>query len=735
MFYTVISIFFIFLMAYLVLRMAYGYIRRERKERILYLREFKKGKCIAIYLIAIPLFFIGYDYIQESGSYALFESVSRTLNSVVNIVALKFEFMSVESLMNDNAFYGVAVISCNILCFLNAGVFIVSIVQQYFWEGACHRRFSKISDNKYILVGNNSGNRRIYRSISHGKKAIVCENTQKDRNELYMEGINFFALDYKGGFLTQQLEKFAEETKMVSADNKLNIVINTGDDDVNLKYSDKLRNDIKRLFGDEPDLYQRLRIYVFASPLYEDMYYEEKYGAGCFRVINKYKIAAREFTFNYPHALDLEKWIDTKTSLIAPDISINTVFLGFGDINKNIYKHLCITDHFISEDGGRLEGHPVNYHIFDNDNAQDDISLNHDFFRYKNEFLRYDEITKKYIPVVDTSKYLPLPELSSQDIFHKMNVGSAEFYSDLKNILTGDGINVTRIIIAIGSDIKNQDIARKVLAKLKDWEIGNTKIFVYLRHKDEGRLPGDIIPFGDEKKYLYDMSVLEDSMILNFAVNRNRVYAIERAGKNGKGINENDIIRMADRNWFKEWPQSKRESNIFASLSVRGKLLMMGLDFEKKIENRKYLSYDEYMRWYAGDDIPETAMINNKKHGSVARRGLEYKASRAQNMAFQEHLRWNAYMMSRGIVPADKETILNEKDNNGKYTNGNSYEKRHHGNLTDFDGLREFAKMIVKRDGISEEQADVICYDYQILDDAWWILDEMGYGIIRIVSE
>ena len=120
MVYTAISIFFIMLLAYLVLRAVYGFICRDRKERIIYLREFKRGKCVAVYLIAIPLFFIGYNYVQESGTYAVFETISQTFNSVVNMIALKFEFMSVEALMKDNYFYGAAVISCNIICIFNA---------------------------------------------------------------------------------------------------------------------------------------------------------------------------------------------------------------------------------------------------------------------------------------------------------------------------------------------------------------------------------------------------------------------------------------------------------------------------------------------------------------------------------------------------------------------------------------------------------------------------------------
>ena len=439
--YTVISIFFILLLAYLVLRAVYGFIRRDRKERIVFLREFKKGKCVAVYLIAIPLFFIGYDYVQESGTYAIFETISRTFNSVVNMIALKFEFMSVETLMKDNHVYGAAVISCNIICLFNTFVFVASLAQQFFWESSCLTRFNRKADAKYIIVGDNPGTRRIYKSIKKG---------------------------------------------------------------------------------------------------------------------------------------------------------------------------------------------------------------------------------------------------------------------------------------------------RKLLAKVKDWDIKDTKIFAYQRHKDEGRMQSGIIAFGNENKNLYNMSELDDSMLVSFSINRNRIYALERARKYGSAESEEKIVKAADRSWFAEWPQAKRDSNLYASLSVRSKLLMMGLDFEKKKGGKSYLSYNEYMKLYAGDDLPETTGTVKNGRGSAIRFSTNFKPSRAYNMAYQEHQRWNAYMMSRGIVPADKETILNETDDSGRHTNGNSYERRHHGNLTNFDGLRGFAKMIAKRDNISEEKADVILYDYQLLDDAWWILDEMGYGIYEI---
>ena len=731
--YTVISIFFILLLAYLVLRAVYGFIRRDRKERIVFLREFKKGKCVAVYLIAIPLFFIGYDYVQESGTYAVFETISRTFNSVVNMIALKFEFMSVETLMKDNHFYGAAVISCNIICLFNTFVFVASLAQQFFWESSCLTRFNRKADAKYIIVGDNPGNRRIYKSIKKGRKILVAPNSNTVRGELYMDDIQNVALSDRIEFLTAQLERFAKTASKEGASNRLSIVINTEDDDEDLRISDELRTEIEKLFGDDPDLYLRLRIYVFASPLYEDIYFEAKTGAGCFRIIDKYEITAMEFAFDYPHALDLAGRIDKKTSLIGSDISINTIFLGFGDTNRDIFRHLCITDQFIGEENGELCGRPVNYHIFDTGNIQSDIILNHDLYRYRNEFLRYDEEKQDYVPAVDTADYLPLPSLPSKDVFHRMSIGSEAFYEELRKVLTSGRVNINRMIVAMGNDIENLDMARKLLAKVKDWDIKDTKIFAYQRHKDEGRMQSGIIAFGNENKNLYNMSELDDSMLVSFSINRNRIYALERARKYGSAESEEKIVKAADRSWFAEWPQAKRDSNLYASLSVRSKLLMMGLDFEKKKGGKSYLSYNEYMKLYAGDDLPEItggAMKNGR--GSAIRFSTNFKPSRAYNMAYQEHQRWNAYMMSRGIVPADKETILNETDDSGRHTNGNSYERRHHGNLTNFDGLREFAKMIAKRDNISEEKADVILYDYQLLDDAWWILDEMGYGIYEI---
>ena len=83
-------------------------------------------------------------------------------------------------------------------------------------------------------------------------------------------------------------------------------------------------------------------------------------------------------------------------------------------------------------------------------------------------------------------------------------------------------------------------------------------------------------------------------------------------------------------------------------------------------------------------------------------------------------------MISRGFIPASKEQILSDSRKNGK-----DYVLRRHGNLTTFDGLLEFRKMTAERDGCDEYKKDVIKYDYQLLDDAYWLLCKNGYKITK----
>ena len=95
-------------------------------------------------------------------------------------------------------------------------------------------------------------------------------------------------------------------------------------------------------------------------------------------------------------------------------------------------------------------------------------------------------------------------------------------------------------------------------------------------------------------------------------------------------------------------------------------------------------------------------------------------------------------MISKGIVPASRDQILTEINSFGKYTNGKNVNLRRHGCLTTFGGLLEYRKIIANRDLLPNEtmqqaevHKDVIKYDYQLMDEAYWLLTKSGYKIIR----
>ena len=110
---------------------------------------------------------------------------------------------------------------------------------------------------------------------------------------------------------------------------------------------------------------------------------------------------------------------------------------------------------------------------------------------------------------------------------------------------------------------------------------------------------------------------------------------------------------------------------------------------------------------------------------------MELPPTLRTNLEINEHQGWNAYMKRKGLVPATIEQILNETDDKGNFTNGKNYGLRRHGNITTMQGLIDFRKLVAEKLGKNEEDCDVIQYDYQLMDDAWWLLDKNGYKIVK----
>ena len=287
-------------------------------------------------------------------------------------------------------------------------------------------------------------------------------------------------------------------------------------------------------------------------------------------------------------------------------------------------------------------------------------------------------------------------------------------------------------------------MAQKLVEKRSEWGLQNLTIFVKVRvwHKEQTLLEEEGCYFiANESDVVYDLEKILGDKIFRMAQMRNAVYDLEYAITHNEGaVVDRGYVEHSraesNRNWYMSKTRMERESSLYCCLSLRSKLNLMGLDYcEIDATSEQGLSAEAYLELYAGSDRPDLETFDIKADGKpVVAYSLDFPASRRRNMAVHEHLRWNSFMISKGMVPATKKQILEERitvKGKEKFTNGKNYAIRRHGNLTTFEGLVEFRRMVAARDNSTEAEKDVIKYDYQLLDDAHWLLRKNGFKIVK----
>ncbi len=737
------SICFILLTAMVVYVIVNFAIKKSRRERIEFIRSFKRGKCLAVILIAIPLFCIGYI---DKGL-GIVDSILSAISQLIDIVVLKFGVDKIQGLLDKNLFYRITVYYCCLLVIINAILFAISL----FSQGVSHffklESFSISKKNKTYVLGYNKNNINICKSNSDKERkcVIVDKLTKQESLELYIDKINYIAID-DAKFV---VDKIIKQLKKQNYKSKINVVINTGNDEKNLEicrlFSGILKEETRLINENKTEynkfLFDKISVYFFCDPRYEaisNQIVESSYG--CIHYVNKYQLIAMNFIEKYPFASFMTKeHIDYEKALVKENVDINVCMLGFGDTNRHIFLTSVANNQFVTKSDSNPDGvelKQVNYHIFDKEPVRNNKNLNHSYNRYRNECL--ENMKKK--------EFLPLPQLPANENFHVLDVNDIAFYNQIKEAFENESkdnkeikknkINVNFAIIAYGTDLENIDMAHKLVEKREEWGLENLVIFVKAKksYTDDSIFNGkDVILIGNEKDDVYNLEKITGDIIYRMARMRDLVYRLESAVKEkGEGFEvTQDFVKQMEeevnKKWFIKMTQWERDSSLYGCLSLKSKLNLMGLDYCRETDNDlSKMEEQEYLNIYAKDDLPDTSAYNVKVKGkNIINYTLNFPSSKRKNLAILEHLRWNSFMISRGFIPATRTQILTE-DRNGK-----NYALRRHGNLTTFEGLKEFRTMVANKTGKGELDADVIRYDYQILDDAYWLLNENKYKIIR----
>ena len=697
---------------------------KDRASRIAFLRSFKKGKCAFVYISAIPLYFIGHLYAEQPVLEAFFGAV----NKIINLVVLKFENASVQSLMSTNLFFEITIYYCFVLITINAILFALSLTCQRLWQfvQSVKSRFTR--KDKLVIFGYNSDNLNIYNSDKAHNKTVIDKISSQDCTSLYSQKISFIS----STAYSKYISKIFKETERKN--NNRTVIINTLDDEKNLSLCRIFVGQIsKRSETDRKKIFSKLRVYVFGDPKYEAIYGEIMSNAyGCIHYINKYQKIAMAFIDCYPFTRFMDgTQIDFDSSLIKKNIDINVCMIGFGKTNRQIFLTSVANNQFLASVDGEPRLKPVNYYIFDKEKAENNKNLNHNYYRFKNECAQLNQ-----------ADFLPFPELPAKEEYFRLDVNDNLFYNKIREVVSGGKNNANFIIIAFGTDLENIDMAQKLIEKRREWNV-NFTIFVKVRAMHQEQIfpeKENCYFIANEKEEVFNLSEITGDNIFRMAQMRNEVYDLEYAITHTDNIIVDDNLikenrRTAYEKWYCEKSQLERESSLYCCLSLKSKLHLMGLDYCRKEDDGAALTEDEYLQIYAKDDMPDTGTYSQTADGKkIVKYTLNFANSRRTIMAIHEHQRWNSFMISKGLIPSNKDQILNEttlKNGKVKHTNGKNYALRRHGNITTFEGLVEFRKMITERDRSDELENDVIKYDYQLLDDAWWLLNENGYKIIK----
>lgn len=729
-------------------------MRKDRAQRLKYFNNYKKGNFLLIYIISMPLYFLASLYENGSAVKAIFDA----FKSGVELVVLKFDYDSVALLMQDNTYFAVAMWACYALVVLNTAFLAMTLFARRM-ENELSRASVRSSKKVYVIVGFNDSNKQIISSICKDEKCIllVDDVTQDVKNYAFVEKIAYARLlDDNVSDTLKKLFNCENQSKQNSKggfyDKSVEVIVNTLNDEKNLEYCQQistlvLEQNLGELVWDDS---RGLNAYVFAEPSNEQVFLKlTKKTSGCVHYINKYKLVAMDFVGKYPLTQFMsEEQIDYDTATIKEDVAINVAMIGFGKTNQQIFLTSVANNQFLAieqtESGKTLKTKLVNYFVYDKKDSQNDKNLNHNYFRFDSELT--DE------------KYLPLPEKIANESFLTRDINDKDFYVSLKENLKSDDEHkkYNYLIIAFGTDMQNLDFAEKICEKLKEWEIdGYTHIFVKVRNDAlkysyiEAEHPCYVI-FGNEREIVYNVSQIVDEKAEAMAKDRHICYsmadrqkafvdaknlvkkaqeegcsqeeisALKERYKNALVCDPQDWTKSAIKRWY-DFHQTQRESNIYAVLSIRMKLQLMGFDYEKGSDGGDESAYlDKYQK---DDEIEyeDTGAVMGRK---IEKYTLDFKHDTLrERMTIQEHQRWNAYMITCGFVP---ETLDNIKNGHFK-----DFDTRKHSNLTTFDGLVEWRKIKAEVSGDSEEDCDVIKYDYQLMDNAAWLLRKHGYRIIK----
>ena len=566
-----------------------------------------------------------------------------------------------------------------------------------------------LKSNCDILIGENDYN---FQYIDQSNNCIVLTNNLKSKNisDYYSRKIPVIQTN----FTSTNLVKYFKWAFKKGID--LNF-ISFCDSTTNLGLINEFEKFLYESIGqerviDKKTCFLKVEINLNNQLSFKNKILENKDLAAFIDCFNRYELFALDFVEKNPITEHLPKdFILEDKGVISSKKKINVMYLGFGKLSKTLHKVQLINDQLPTIKGNKIGRYKINYFAFDkNEKSNEDKNMN--FY-----FRRYDENISKY----SSDEYFPVLEKLDNIKFENINVESYELINYLLDIIDIENKedSYNRFIISYGSDVDNIDMAIKIESILKEHHFENYEIYLHVRNKfptainllDNSKINviGDILS-------VFNHDVIVNERLLELAKLLNRKY---------------DQKRLADSSWYNLSP-IKQASNIYSSLNIRLKLNLLGYDYikeDKEVNNEDIINEISKKVEFTKNSYDDYLFFKDNRISPV------------HSIAYQEHLRWNAFYISNGYVPLKKEEI-SLVDAFGEY--GPIFYKddsslKLHACLTTYEGLDDYhhllAELLTKANSKTiEENLNVVetyKYDHMIVENIKPMFTNSKYRLVK----
>lgn len=426
------------------------------------------------------------------------------------------------------------------------------------------------------------------------------------------------------------------------------------------------------------------------------------------------ELLARRFTQDHPVTEYIPDDFISEDASIKPEAAINVLYLGFGSLNREMYRQSVLNNQLAEYKDGEYQLHPVNYHLFDNGIDKKEWFID----GLKDALEKMAE---------EKDSYYPLPPLPYNTAVYDGKPYDEEMLEKAAKIMRQDK-SYNYVIVDVGDTYKNIETGTRLRSMLS--EFFNYHIYIrsesaYIENDAQITYLGDI----DD---IFSHSVIVNDELSALARKINEMYTLNKELKGGAKENTK-LINMVKAKSEKKWNEMEqflRHSNLYAALNIRLKLQLLGLDYKSSGEIGEdevvVTSLEGYYTFKAKDHKYEDYFVRSKRNAILA----------------QEKYRWNSFYLLQKILPlpkADVSVIISPKGKpescTRKYSKQGDIVK--HACLTTFYGLDELTRDLqamrtrATNTPCSIDEYDYYQYDDQIMQDVTELMERLGYIIIE----